>query len=148
MRILSWAFAVRALFALALFGLGAEWGRRRASLEGHHAAGTVPDDSARGPRGSRSIAAARPPTGGAPGTFGPRGASGGQPSDAWPLPSAPFEWCWPKAEDCAIAGLCKMPDPFQPRVTPSQLAKCSRLSTDDSKGKVLQLYHVSKCGGE
>ena len=151
MRVLSWAFATRVVAAITLLAAGAQWGWMAA--QGRHGGATAPsvEGIPRGPRGegpAARIAAGQSAAMSATGGFlGPRGAGPGRSSKAWPIPSEAFEWCWPRGEACANAGLCNMPDPFEPRITSSQLAKCSRLSTDDSKGKALQLYHVSKCGG-
>eukprot|EP00037_Helgoeca_nana_P037395 m.15907 g.15907 ORF g.15907 m.15907 type:complete len:376 (+) comp8839_c0_seq1:57-1184(+) len=63
------------------------------------------------------------------------------------LPDKAFGACWAVKEDCEFYGLCDLPNPFQPRIEREALMKCGPLPTDATPGKMLQLYHVSKCGG-
>eukprot|EP00035_Acanthoeca_spectabilis_P001117 m.77860 g.77860 ORF g.77860 m.77860 type:complete len:360 (+) comp10641_c0_seq1:177-1256(+) len=117
MRVLSWAFAARVAGVIAVFLLGVQWGRQFST-------GGAP----------RPIAVAQklPPIVAKPGRA---------------MPSKPFGHCWPEPDSCEFYGLCNSHNPFAPKITGEALAHCGPLSTDDSKDKELQMYHVSKCGG-
>lgn len=118
MRVLSWAFAARVAGVIAVFLLGVQWGKQFST-------GGAP----------RPIAVAQklPPIVAKPGRA---------------MPSKPFGHCWPEPDSCEFYGLCNSHNPFAPKITGEALAHCGPLSTDDSKDKELQMYHVSKCGGK
>eukprot|EP00038_Savillea_parva_P022040 m.36650 g.36650 ORF g.36650 m.36650 type:complete len:366 (+) comp5429_c0_seq1:303-1400(+) len=124
MRLFAWSTVLRALGVVGLIAFGYEWGTLRSSCPHNAAVLSLPS---------------RVPV--------PRGLPSQSSPGSRYLPDAPWAQCWPSADTCHAYGLCDMPNPFTPKIDSQTLALCGQLSTSNQQDKVLQLYHVSKCGG-